>query len=68
MNNFEEQFDITYYADLKCSHELLNPLQLGLLAAAQVPKMPVRQILAEDIDPYTRISVVFESGVVPRYQ
>lgn len=68
MKNFEEQFDISYYADLKCSHELLNPLQLGLLAAAQVPKMPVRQILAEDIDPYTRISVVFESGAVPRYQ
>ena len=68
MQNFEEQFDVSYYADLKCSHELLTPLQLGLLAAAQVPKLPVRQILAENIDPYTRISIVFESGVVPRYQ
>lgn len=67
MQNFEEQFDVSYYADLKCSHELLNPLQLGILAAAQIPKMPIRQILAESIDPYARVSVMFESGILPRY-
>lgn len=68
MRSFEEQFGITYYADLVCSHGILNPLQMGLLAAAQVPKLPVRQILAENIDPYPRISIVFESGVVPRHR
>jgi len=68
MLNFEEQFDVSYFADLKCSHELLTPLQLGLIAAAQVPKLPLNQILAEKIDPYTRISVIFECGAVPRYE
>ena len=67
MQNYEEQFDVSYFADLKCSHEHLTPLQLGFLAAAQIPTLPIRQILAEDIDPYARVSVIFESGILPRY-
>ena len=66
MQNFEEQFNVSYFADLKCSHELLTPLEMGLIAAAQVPKLASSQVLAQKLDPYTRMYLIFECGAVPR--
>ena len=66
MQNLEEQFIVSYFADLKCSHELLTPLELGLIAAAQVPKLASSQVLAQKLDPYTRMYLIFECGGVPR--
>ena len=66
MQNFEEQFNVSYFADLKCSHELLTPLEMGLIAAAQVPKLASNQVLAQKLDPYTRMYLIFECGAVPR--
>jgi len=67
MQNFEEQFNISYFVDLKCSHELLTPLEVGLIAAARVPKLASKQILAQKMDPYTRMPLIFECGAVPRF-
>ena len=66
MQNFEEQFNVSYFADLKCSHELLTPMEMGMIAAAQVPKLATSQVLAQKLDPYTRMYLIFECGAVPR--
>ena len=61
MRNFEEQFEDCFLAYLSCSHINLTPYQLGLLAAAQVPRLPLHHLLKRNKYPLHWIGCPFRA-------
>ena len=49
VQNNEEHFDVSYQAYLICSHMILAPYQLGLIATTQAPQLPLQQVLQCDL-------------------